>query len=537
MTRIAHVLPFLLLLPACSDELDTKHIQASETVFGLEFTEAERDSMILDVREQRDFILAMRALAVRHDESPALVFNPMPAGFVPETAQRPVRFRLGPINSRPEDIESLAFEPIHILAERIRTRQVKSEELTRMFIERIKRYDPQLMAVITLLEEDAIAQARQADAEIAAGRYRGPLHGMPYGAKDLLAYPGHKTTWGAMPYKDQVIEQTATVIAKLDAAGAVLVAKTTLGALAWGDVWFGGMTRNPWNLDQGSSGSSAGSAAVVSAGLLPFAIGSETWGSIVSPSTRTRVTGLRPTFGRVSRHGAMPLSWSMDKLGPICRDAYDCAIIFETIRGSDGYDRSVIDASFNFDATRPLSSIRFGFVKEWFEGQSTEVLDSLRKLGVSFIEVRFPEMNITPLSVILSAEAAAAFEDLTLSNRDDLMVRQIRNAWPNTFRAARMIPAVDYLQANRLRTRLIEETHRALSDVDVVVVPSFAGDQSLLTNLTGHPAVVMPMQDGRSVTFVGKLFDEATLIRAAMAWQAASDIHLQQPPLFTVKPQ
>lgn len=527
----------LLVLGACSTDIETSHLKSAEQIAGLEFTDAERDSMLLDVREQRDFILAMRTLAVRHDEAPALVFNPLPAGFYPDQRQVPIRYRLGPITSRPEDIESLAYEPIHVLAERIRSRQITSEELTRMYIDRIKRYDPQLQAVITLMEAEALQKARLADAEIASGRYRGPLHGIPYGAKDLLAYPGHKTTWGATPYKDQTIDVKATVIAKLEAAGAILVAKTTLGALAWGDVWFGGTTKNPWDLAQGSSGSSAGSTSAVSAGLLPFAIGSETWGSIVSPSTRTRITGLRPTFGRVSRHGAMPLSWSMDKLGPICRDALDCAIIFDVIRGSDGYDRSVIDASFNFDATRSLDGIRFGYVKEWFEDEPKDVLDAMRAQGVELIEVSFPKMNIDPLSIILSVEAASAFEDLTLSNRDDLMVRQMRNAWPNVFRAGRMIPAVDYLQANRLRTRLIEETHKALASVDVVIVPSFAGGQLLLTNLTGHPAVVMPTKDGNSITFVGQLFDEATLIRAAMAWQAASDIHLQQPPLFTVKPQ
>lgn len=535
MKPIYVVIP--LLLASCSDELDTKHIQASEAVFGLEFTDAERDSMVLDVREQREFILAMRTLSVRHDEAPAMIFNPLPAGFYPDQRQVPIRYRLGPIPSRPQDIESLAFEPIHVLAERIRTRQISSEELTRMYIDRIKRYDPKLLAVITLLETEALEKARLADAEIASGRYRGPLHGIPYGAKDLLAYPGHKTTWGATPYKDQIIDQKATVIAKLEAAGAILVGKTTLGALAWGDVWFGGTTKNPWNLEQGSSGSSAGSTSAVSAGLLPFAIGSETWGSIVSPSTRTRITGLRPTFGRVSRHGAMPLSWSMDKLGPICRDAQDCAIIFDVIRGSDGFDRTVIDASFNFDATRSLDGIRFGYVKEWFENEPNDVLDAMRAQGVELIDVSFPDMDVSPLSIILSAEAAAAFEELTLSNRDDLLVRQVRDAWPNVFRAGRLIPAVDYLQANRLRTRLIEQTHRALALVDVVIVPSFAGDQLLLTNLTGHPAMAMPTKDGGSITFVGKLFDEATLIRAAMAWQAASDIHLQQPPLFTVQPQ
>lgn len=528
-------LSLALILASCSSEIEPKTLKSAEHVLGLQFTDAERDSMLLDVREQRDLVYAMRALKVQHDEAPALVFNPLPAGFYPDQRQTTIRYRMGIPGTRPENLESLAFEPVSLLAERIRTRQISSEELTRMFINRIKRLDPQLSAVITLLETEALEKARQADAEIASGRYRGPLHGIPYGAKDLLAYPGHPTTWGAMPYKDQRMDETATVISKLDAAGAILVAKTTLGALAWGDVWFDGTTKNPWNLEQGSSGSSAGSTSTVSAGLLPFAIGSETWGSIVSPSTRTRITGLRPTFGRVSRHGAMPLSWSMDKLGPICRDAQDCAIIFDVIRGTDGYDRTVIDASFNFDAGRSMSTIRFGYVEAWFDETNQYVLDAIRNQGIELIPVTFPDMNIEPLSIILSAEAASAFEDLTLSDRDDLMVRQVRNAWPNVFRAGRFISAVDYIQANRLRTRLIEQTHIALANVDVVVVPSFSGDQLLLTNLTGHPAVVMPAENG-SITFVGKLFDEATLIRASMVWQTATSFHTQQPPLFSVNP-
>ncbi len=534
MKTILTSIQVLLILSACGKDLDTKHIEAAELIAGLAFTDSERDSLILDVREQRDFILAMRTLGVRNDESPALVFNPLPARFYPDQRQVPIRYVLGAVGPRPANLEELAYEPVSVLAERIRTRQITSEELTRMYIDRIKRLDTQLQAVITLLETEALEKARLADSEIAAGRYRGPLHGIPYGAKDLLAYPGYPTTWGATPYKDQVIDRKATVILKLESAGAILLAKTTLGALAWGDVWFGGTTKNPWNLEQGSSGSSAGSTSTVSAGLLPFAIGSETWGSIVSPSTRTRVTGLRPTFGRVSRHGAMALSWSMDKLGPICRDAQDCAIIFDVIRGSDGYDRSVIDASFNFDARAALTDIRVGVVEEWFKEEPTDVLDAMRAQGVTMIPVTFPTMNVEPLSLILTVEASAAFEELTLSNRDDLLVRQVRNAWPNVFRAGRFIPAVDYLQANRLRTRLIEETHRALASVDVVIVPSFAGDQLLLTNLTGHPALVMPTKDGKSVTFVGQLFGEAKLIRAAMVWQAASDFHTQQPPDFSV---
>jgi len=379
------------------------------------------------------------------------------------------------------DLESLAFAPISELSVLIRTQQVTSEELTAMYLDRLKRFDSELQFVVTLLEDHALERAREMDREIAAETYRGPLHGIPYGAKDLLSFPGYKTTWGSMPYKDQVIDETAAVIEMLDEAGAVLAAKTTLGALAWGDVWFGGMTRNPWNTEQGASGSSAGSASTVSAGALPFAIGSETLGSIVSPSTRNGVTGLRPTFGRVSRHGAMALSWTMDKLGPICREAQDCAIVLEAINGRDERDATTRDMPFAYQSSKPLSSIRVGYFKSLFDadygGKANDqaILQFLDSLGIELIDVSLPDFPSNALSFILSAESAAAFEDLTRLNRDDEMVRQVRNAWPNVFRAARFIPAVEYINANRARGLLIDMMHESLKDVDVVITPSFGG--------------------------------------------------------------
>jgi len=385
-------------------------------------------------------------------------------------------------------------------------------------------------------------EAGEADREIQAGKYRGPLHGIPYGVKDLLSTKTYKTTWGAMPYKEQVIDEDATVVKKLKEAGAVLVAKLTLGALAWGDVWYGGMTRNPWNYDQGSSGSSAGPASATAAGLVAFAIGSETYGSIVSPSTRCGVTGLRPTYGRVSRTGAMALSWSMDKLGPMCRTVEDCAIVFNAILGPDGKDQTLFDVPFNYNPAVDFTRLRIGYLKMEFDSvrsnkaNSDGVLEVLRRLGATLVPITLPDrVPVSDLSIILSAEAAAAFDDLTRSNKDDLLVRQIKNAWPNSFRSSRFIPAVEYLQANRARYLLIQDMQQVMNTVDVYVTPSF-GTNLLLTNLTGHPCVVLP--DGfssrgtpTSISFVGGLLGEATLLAVAKKYQDATEFHLKHPAL------
>jgi Asp-tRNA(Asn)/Glu-tRNA(Gln) amidotransferase A subunit family amidase len=415
--------------------------------------------------------------------------------------------------------------------------------LTELYLNRLKKHGPTLECVVTLTEALAIEQAERADLEIAAGKYRGPLHGIPYGAKDLLAVRGYKTTWGAMPYKGQVIDEDATVIKKLEEAGAVLVAKLTLGALAWGDVWYGGMTRNPWDLEEGSSGSSAGSASATAAGLVAFAIGTETWGSIVSPSTRCGTTGLRPTYGRVSRTGAMALSWSMDKIGPICRTVEDCAIVFKAILGPDGVDQSVADLPFDYSATVDLRKLRVGYTKALFEEEydnreaDAATLEALERLGVDLIPIELPDYPVESLAFILSAEAAAAFDELTRSGKDDLLVRQIKNAWPNVFRSSRLIPAVEYIQANRIRYKVIQSMETTLENVDVYVAPSFGGDNLLLTNLTGHPCVVLPNgfdEDGApvSISFIGRLFDEGTVLAVAKVYQDATDFHTTHPPMF-----
>ena len=523
--------------------ITTQIVAEAERLIGLEFSEVERDSMLEGLQSNLSNYETIRLFDIPNEIPPALLFNPLSMGFTFEIERRPFRMSVPDSVILPKNPEELAFYSVAELAELIRTRRITSTTLTQIYLKRLKRFDPQLQCVITLTQDLALEQARRADEEIAAGHYRGPLHGIPYGAKDLLAVEGTKTTWGAMPYKDQVIDQTATVVQKLEQAGAVLVAKLTLGALAWGDVWYGGKTRNPWNLEQGSSGSSAGSAAATSAGLVAFAIGTETWGSIVSPSTRCGVTGLRPTFGRVSRTGAMALSWSMDKIGVLARTVEDCALVFDAILGPDRADPSVVDLPFNYNPDVDLRELRIGYLAEVFEEDDPTrendraVLNVLKTLGADLIPVSLPDYPVESLSFILSAEAAAAFDELTRSGRDDLLVRQIKNAWPNEFRVSRFIPAVEYIQANRLRYLLIQEMGKIMESVDVYVAPSFGGNNLLLTNLTGHPCVVVPNgfdeeDSPTSISFIGRLYDEATLLTVAKKYQDATDWHRQKPPLF-----
>jgi Asp-tRNA(Asn)/Glu-tRNA(Gln) amidotransferase A subunit family amidase len=461
---------------------------------------------------------------------------------------------------------------VAVLAELVRTRKVTPSQLTELYLSRIRAHDPVLKAVITVTEERARAQARQLDDEIARGRWRGPLHGIPWGAKDLLAAKGYKTTWGAGPYRNQTIDADAEVVRRLDAAGAILIAKLTLGELAQGDVWFGNgptdagptettrqgqRTRNPWNAEQGSSGSSAGPGSATAAALVGFAIGSETLGSISSPSTRNGVTGLRPTFGRVPRTGAMALSWSMDKLGPMCRGVEDCALVLDAIQGPDGADLSCLDAPFRWDAGLPLRRLRVGYVKAAFDLPVTDPQNAQRqlhatkpfddaalavlreKLGLELIPVELPDAPYDAMRMILTAEAAAAFDELTRSNRDKELVQQGPGDWANTFRTARFIPAVDYINANRVRTTMMQQWARLFDTVDVIVTPTGASglNQLQATNLTGHPAVILPhgftpAGTPVSLTFLGKLFGEAEMLRVAHAYQQATDFHLKRPAKF-----
>jgi len=409
----------------------------------------------------------------------------------------------------------------------------------------LKRYSDTLHCVVTLTDNLALEQAERADREFSEGIYRGPLHGIPYGVKDLLAVEGYRTTWGAKPYEEQVVEGTATVVKKLEEAGAVLIAKLSMGALAMGDLWFDGRTRNPWNPKEGSSGSSAGSASATSAGLVGFSIGTETLGSIVSPSARCGVSGLRPTYGSVSRAGVMALSWSMDKIGPICRSAQDCAIVFDVIRGEDGIDFTITDRPFNYKGGGDIKSLRVGYIKSAFDGNyetrlnDMDVIRAFRRMGVrpEPVELEFEGMPLQSLRIILTAEAGAAFDELTLSNLDSLLTGQNKGDWPNIFRASRFIPAVEYIQANRHRTILMQQMGEIMKDYDVVITPSFRGNQLLATNLTGHPCVVVPngFNDKgapTSICFIGKLNDEASILLAARRYQEATGWDEKRPPAF-----
>jgi Asp-tRNA(Asn)/Glu-tRNA(Gln) amidotransferase A subunit family amidase len=528
------------------DRVITAEVLAdAEKIAGLEFTDEEREDMLQGLNRNLEAYKALREHPIPNEVPPALLFDPSLPGSSLPTEREPMRRSRYPDVSAPARLEDVAFWPVTKLSELIRSRQVSSVDLTTMYLDRLKRHGPTLECVVTLTEELAMEQARRADQELAAGRYRSPLHGIPWGAKDLLAVRGYRTTWGAKPFEDQVIDEDATVVRRLEEAGAVLVAKLTLGALAMGDVWFGGRTRNPWNLEQGSSGSSAGSASSTVAGLLGFTIGSETLGSIVSPATRCGATGLRPTFGRVSRFGAMALSWSMDKLGPLCRSVEDCALVLNAIHGADGKDPTAKEVPFNWDAGKPISQLRVGYLKSGFEDDESrshdfdvEALRVVRSLGIDPIPIELPDgYPLGALRTILSAEAAAAFDELTRSGRDELLVRQNAGAWPNSFRRSRMVPAVEFIQANRVRTMVMGAMESAMEGIDVFVTPSYAGDVLLVTNLTGHPAVVLPSgfnDEGspQSVSFIGKLWGDAEALRLAKAYQDATEHHLKTPPLF-----
>lgn len=537
-------------------EITPATIACAEEIAGLHFTDEQRQQMLDGLKSQESQIEALHKIPLDNSVPPAILFDPVPPGA---TVPLPVKHKTKRSVVRPRavssNLEDLAFLSVTELSDLVRRRKVTSTQLTEMYLARIKRYDPVLKAVITLTEDRARAQAKAADEEIARGRYRGPLHGIPWGAKDLLAVRGYKTTWGAGPYRDQTIDADATVVKRLDEAGAVLLAKLTLGELAQGDIWFGGTTKNPWNVAQGSSGSSAGPGSTVSAGLVGFALGTETLGSISSPSTRNGVTGLRPTFGRVPRTGAMALSWTMDKIGPMARSVEDCALVLEAIHGPDGFDRTVKNVPFSWDATVKLSSLRIGYVKSAFDlaerndknqlQHSTKrfddaALDVLRKLGVDLIPVELPDLAYGAMRLVLRAEGAAAFDELTRSGRDKELVQQTPGDWANTFRTSRFIPAVDYVNANRVRTVAMQQWHALFQKVDVIVTPTSVGSQLTATNLTGHPAVILPSgfrdtsetdktQVPVSITFLGGLYQEARLLAVAKAWQDATDFHLKHP--------
>jgi Asp-tRNA(Asn)/Glu-tRNA(Gln) amidotransferase A subunit family amidase len=580
-------------------------IDHAAAIAGVPISDEYKEMMLESLNDQAKGYEKIYKLRIPNSVDPALIFDPVLPGMKFETERKPMRMSAPNLPEAfgnfgqagaPPDYEALAFASVRQLAELVRTKRASSLALTEMYLGRLKKYDPTLKFVVTLTEERALAQAKKADAEIAAGKYRGPLHGLPWGAKDLLATKGYRTTWGAGGFENQMIDEDATVVKRLDKAGAVLVAKLTLGALAQGDVWFGGVTRNPWNTNQGSSGSSAGPASATAAGCVAFSIGSETLGSISSPSTRCGCTGLRPSFGLVPRTGAMALSWSMDKLGPICRAVEDCALVLDAIQGRDGMDRTVQPAAFNWDTHLDWRKLRVGYLKAAFDRKPDEqqeaakeeaaatpeeqrkreerkkrreaararaeydikyndaALAKMREMGVNLVPVEMPKLPYGAMRTMLTAESAAAFDELTRTGKDKLLTSQKDYDWPNTFRTARFIPAVEYIQAARARRIAMDAVAKVFDDLDVVVAPT-SGEQLVITNLTGNPAVILPngfhgidapkpptddVSDfanvggpgtPTSLTFLGKLYGEAQLLAFARAYQEATGFHLQHPEL------
>lgn len=514
-------------------------------LYDLDFSIPETDSMLGDVNDFTDLYKKMHSRLPQNSIPYPLSFQPAPYGFVIPVNQQKISWDIPGNTNLPANFNDLAFYSISQLASLIKNKKISSVTLTKFFIERLKKWGDTLECVVTLTEDLALQQARQADGDLKKGLYKGPLHGIPYGLKDLFAVKGYKTTWGSTPYKDQVVDEDSYVYTKLKNAGAVLCAKLSLGALAYDNKWFGGFTRNPWNLQQGSSGSSAGSAAATVAGLLPFSIGTETLGSIVSPSNRCGATGLRPTFGTVSRSGAMVLCWSLDKTGPICRSAEDAAIVYYYIKGTDGKDGSAVEHSFNYTGKVDWKKMRIAYATNYFKSLSQDspewkVIEVYKSLGAEIKAIDFPDSSLYPFNIVdivLSAESAAAFDELTRTNRDDLIERQDKNFWPNIFRTARLIPAVEYINANRYRYQLCEGMNRFMKDYDVLIVPTFAGKQLSITNLSGHPVVCMPIgfnQGGlpQSITLIGNLYDEASILNAAKAYQDNTDHNKKHPEKF-----
>lgn len=506
---------------------------------GLEFSEEHRIMMLTNVNRALTSYESLRKLEVPLDTEPAFRFYPALPGREIDNRRSHFEPSHAEHHSRPAKIEDLAFAPVTHLSALVRSRKITSTELTQMYLDRLKRYSPKLNCVVTLTEDLALEQAARADQEIRKGKHRGPLHGIPYGAKDLFATKGIPTTWGAEPYQNQVFDYDASVITKLQDAGAVLLGKLSMGALAQGGLWFRGMTKNPWKLDQSSSGSSAGSASATSAGLVGFSIGTETLGSIVSPSRTCGVTGLRPTYARVSRFGAMGLSWTMDKVGPICRSVEDCALVLNSIYGPDGRDLSVTHAPFHWNAKTPLHSLKVAYVKSEFEKLEgdrkkmyDDALDAIRKAGVNLEPVELPRMQTGPLLIILTAEAAAAFDDLTREGGVTKLSGQAPNDWPNTFRSARLIPAIEYLRAQRARTLLMREMDKVMAQWDVIVSPTQSASLGI-TNLTGHPQVVAPcgFVEGlpQGILFTGRLYQEDGPLRVAMAFEQGTSWHTMHP--------
>jgi Asp-tRNA(Asn)/Glu-tRNA(Gln) amidotransferase A subunit family amidase len=550
------------------DRITERTLAEAEKLFGIQFSEAERRQILGGAVEEADdgffktqieTIRSRREYDIPASLAPATKFDPRLPGVSYPAQVSSITLFPEAIDAIPDNAEAIAYASVKQQARWLTTNQITSRELTEIYLERIGRYADTLQCFVTVTADLAREQADQADRERAMGQVRGPLHGIPWAAKDLLDTDGIATTWGAEPYKDRIADSDATVVRLLRQAGAVLLGKTTLGALAWGDVWFGGETRNPWNVREGASGSSAGSGSATAAGLCSFAIGSETLGSIVSPSDRNGVTGLRPTFGRISRVGAMPLCWSLDKLGPMCRTVEDNAIVLSVLNRYDEFDTGSIDMGFAYDGRQPVSALTIGYDPSWFEGEevrSTDLaaLEALKRLGATVREIALPDLPVDEILGALNVESAAVFEALTLSNRDDLMRRQVNEAWPNALRQSWYFSAVDFMQGERLRRRVMEQTHDFFDQVDVVFGPSFGTPMLSLTNLTGQPCLAMragfeeartrPLfghpenEDNptlyrvpRSISLMSNLFGEGKIFTVGRALEAALDVADERPPI------
>ena len=518
-------------------------------VAGVDFTEEERREMVATVNKNLANYEKTRAVALPFTVVPPLYFNPVVPGTSRVSPRRSRRRGAPKTVVRPRRLEEVAFWPVTHLAALVESRQVSSLELTELYLERLERHDPRLQCVITLTEDLALDQARRADEEIGAGRYRGSLHGIPWGAKDLIAKKGYKTTGGSEAFRDQVIDMDATVVTRLEEAGAVLVAKLSTGELARGDRWFGGRTRNPWNPEEGSGGSSAGPGSATAAGLVGFSLGTETLGSIVGPSRICGVTGLRPTYGRVSRHGVMPAAWSLDKVGPICRSAEDCALVLGAIAGPDGWDLSLADEPFDWNPSFDVTTLHVGYLADAFEEERTNeaaskenddrALEDLRSLGIDLVPVSLPPHADMDALMMLLVEEASTLDELTRSGRDELLIQDREEPEAMLLRAHRLVPGVEYFQMSRVRMRLMEGMARLFEGLDAYVAPLLTptGDRNLrATNATGHPGVAVPTGFNAkgmptSMHLVGKLYGEAELLALAKAYQARTAHHRSHPKL------
>jgi Asp-tRNA(Asn)/Glu-tRNA(Gln) amidotransferase A subunit family amidase len=543
---------YLLLFLVCfsnfsfsQDTITVKDIRNAEKIISVHFTEAKEDSMLGQVQSRAKVYDKMHGYSLDNSIPMTMAQSPLLPYMNLNKKQLPLKFDIPADVNIPVNKEELAFFSFPQLASLIKNKKITSVDLTKFFIDRLKKFGDTLHCVISITEDIAMREAAEADKEISAGNYRGILHGIPYGLKDLFAVKGTKTTWGAEPYKDQEIDNNSYVYTKLKEAGAVLIVKLSMGALAMDDYWFEGQTKNPWNMLEGSSGSSAGSASATVAGLVPFAIGTETYGSIISPSTVCGATGLRPTFGSISRSGAMTLSWSLDKAGPICRSAEDAAIVFNYLHGTDGKDAAAVNMPFNYKEKVDLSKMKIAYAKNYFNkkdtlGNENNVLDVFRRAGATLIPVNFPDSgvyNFDMIGIVIGAESAAAFDGFTRTGVDDKMPRQGKGEWPNYFRAARFIPAVEYINANRHRYALLQEVNEVIEKYDVIICPTWVGNQAAITNLTGHPAISIPTGFNKektptSITLVGNLYDEATLLEVAKIYQDATEWNKMHPEYF-----